>query len=70
MTRIEDSNPDKPLLHKIKGGGLMPENKEEMTEERKEFLENYIMQVLFELYEDQTGAKYTWEKVGTKEKTA
>lgn len=46
------------------------ENMEEMTEERREFLENYIISVLFELLEDQTGAKYHWEKLGPEEKTA
>lgn len=49
----------------------MPENnKETMTEERKKFLEDYIWSVLIELYEDQTGAKYHWEKLEPEEKTA
>lgn len=43
---------------------------EEMTPERREYIENTIMSILFELYEDQTGAKYTWEWTDKDDKTA
>ncbi len=39
----------------------MNEKREEMTPERIEEIENAIMQTLFDLYEDQTGQKYTFE---------
>lgn len=35
--------------------------KEEMSPERVEEIENTIMKTLFDLYEDQTGKKYTFE---------
>lgn len=48
----------------------MLENGKEMSQERKEYIKNTIMSVLFELYEDQTGEKYTWEQISPKDKTA
>lgn len=48
----------------------MMENNQKSTESSKEDLENKVMQVLMELYEHQTGAKYAWEKVGEKERSA
>lgn len=44
--------------------------KEELTPERREYIENTIMSILFELYEDQTGVKYTWEWANKEDKTA
>lgn len=46
------------------------ESRESMSDERKAYIEEQIMSVLIELYEDQHGAKYTWERVETKDKTA
>lgn len=48
----------------------MQEDISKMSKERKEYISNYIMSVLMELYEDQTGAKYNWEKIEPEDKTA
>ncbi|MED9966543.1 MAG: hypothetical protein UFJ18_07110 [Blautia sp.] len=40
----------------------MEEKGKEAIEERKAYMENQIMSILIELYEDQMGAKYTWKK--------
>lgn len=45
-------------------------NEEKMTPERREYIENTIMSILFELYEDQTGTEYTWEWTDKDDKTA
>lgn len=42
---------------------MMPEEYKDMTPERKDYIKNTIMSVLFELYEDQTGVKYTWKEI-------
>lgn len=47
----------------------MLENGKEMAPERAEYIKNTILRVLFELYEDQTGKRYTWIKV-EEDKTA
>lgn len=47
----------------------MPEEVNNMTQERKDYIKNTIMSVLFELYEDQTGMKFEWTEV-TEEETA
>lgn len=45
---------------------MMPEELKTMTQERKEKIKNAIMDVLFELYEDQTGMKFDWTEITDK----
>lgn len=42
---------------------MMPDEYKDMTSERKKYIEETIMSVLFELYEDQTGVEYNWKKI-------
>lgn len=46
---------------------MMPEDVKNMTQERKDYIKDTIMSVLFELYEDQTGMKFEWTEVKDEE---
>ncbi len=49
---------------------MMPEEAKTMSPERKNYIKDTIMSVLFELYEDQTGMKFNWTEVTKEEETA